>query len=46
MEDGVSIVPVAGTSIFYRFVGVGGGDSLAIDVDGNVYQAIIFHGRF
>jgi lactonase len=46
MEDGVSIVPVAGTSIPYRFVGVGGGDSLVIDVDGNVYQAIIFHGRF
>ena len=47
MEDGVSIVPVAGASIPYRFVGAPGGcDSMAIDVDGNVYQAIIFHGRF
>lgn len=47
LEDGVSIVPIAGASIPYRFVGAPGGcDSMAIDADGNVYQAVIFHGRF
>jgi lactonase len=47
LEDGVSIVPIAGASIPYRFVGAPGGcDSMAIDEDGNVYQAVIFHGRF
>jgi len=45
LEDGVSIVPIAGASIPYRFVGAGGGDSMAIDTSGNVYQAMIFQGR-
>jgi len=46
LEDGVSIVPVAGSGIPYRFVGSPGGcDSMALDSKGNVYQAIIFQGR-
>lgn len=46
LDDGVTIVPVAGASIPYRFVGAPGGcDGMAVDADGNVYQAIVFHGR-
>ncbi len=47
LKDGITINPVAGAGIPYRFTGGPGGcDSLALDVDGNVYQAIIFQGRF
>ena len=46
LEDGVTIVPVAGATIPYRFVGGPGGcDSMAVDTKGNVYQAMIFQGR-
>ncbi|MBW1999610.1 MAG: SMP-30/gluconolactonase/LRE family protein [Deltaproteobacteria bacterium] len=46
LEDGVTIVPIAGSGIPYRFVGAPGGcDSMALDSKGNVYQAIIFQGR-
>lgn len=46
LEDGISIVPVAGANVVYRFIGgPGGGDSMAIDEKGNVYQCVIFHGR-
>ncbi|MBW2066743.1 MAG: SMP-30/gluconolactonase/LRE family protein [Deltaproteobacteria bacterium] len=46
LEDGVTIVPIAGSGIPYRFVGGPGGcDSMALDSKGNVYQAMIFQGR-
>jgi lactonase len=46
LEDGVSINPIAGVTIPWRFSGgPGGSDSNRIDVDGNVYQCMIFQGR-
>lgn len=46
LEDGVTVNPIAGAGIPYRFTGGPGGcDSLAVDVHGNVYQALIFQGR-
>lgn len=46
LEDGIGINPVAGVTIPYRFTGGPGGcDSMAIDVEGNVYQCMIFQGR-
>lgn len=46
LEDGISINPVAGVTIPCRFTGGPGGcDSMAIDVEGNVYQCMIFQGR-
>ncbi|MBW1799862.1 MAG: SMP-30/gluconolactonase/LRE family protein [Deltaproteobacteria bacterium] len=46
LEDGITINPVAGALMPYRFTGSPGGcDSNAVDADGNVYQAIIFQGR-
>jgi len=46
LEDGITINPVAGATIPYRFTGAPGGpDSNAIDVEGNVYQCLIFQGR-
>ena len=46
LEDGIGINPVAGVTIPCRFSGGPGGcDSMAIDVDGNVYQCMIFQGR-
>lgn len=47
LEDGVTINPLAGAGIPYRFTGAPGGcDSLRVDEAGNVYQALIFQGRF
>lgn len=44
--DGVTPVPVAGVTIpFYSTGGPGGTDSNRLDVDGNLYQCIIFQGR-
>jgi lactonase len=46
LEDGITIVPIAGATSPYRFSGGPGGcDSMAVDVDGNVYQCMIFQGR-
>lgn len=46
LEDGVTVNPVAGAGIPYRFTGGPGGcDSMAIDSEGNVYQCLIFQGR-
>ena len=46
LGDGISINPVAGVTIPCRFSGgPGGSDSLRIDVEGNVYQCMIFQGR-
>jgi lactonase len=46
LEDGVKINPIAGVTIPCRFSGGPGGcDSLRIDVEGNVYQCMIFQGR-
>ena len=46
LDDGVTINPIAGAGIPYRFAGAPGGpDSLRVDQAGNVYQAIIFQGR-
>ena len=45
LDDG-SINPVAGVTIPCRYGGgPGGADSLRIDVEGNVYQCLIFQGR-
>ena len=47
LEDGITINPVAGALMPYRFTGGPGGcDSNAVDADGNLYQAISFQGRF
>ncbi len=47
LEDGVTINPVAGAGIPYRFTGGPGGcDSMAMDAAGNIYQAMIFQGRY
>jgi lactonase len=43
-DDGVTIRKTAGISVAYRFTG-GHCDSMAIDVDGNVYQAVNMQGR-
>ena len=46
LEDGITINPIAGVTIPYRFTGGPGGcDSLSIDEEGNVYQCMIFQGR-
>lgn len=46
LDDGVTINPLAGAGIPYRFMGAPGGcDSNAIDEAGHLYQAIIFQGR-
>lgn len=46
LEDGVTINPIAGATIPYRFTGGPGGcDSMALDQEGNIYQAMIFQGR-
>ena len=46
MDDGVTINPVAGAGIPYRFMGSPGGcDSNAMDEAGHLYQALIFQGR-
>lgn len=46
LADGISINPIAGVTIPCRFSGgPGGSDSLKIDVEGNVYQCMIFQGR-
>ena len=46
LADGISINPIAGVTIPCRFTGgPGGSDSLRIDVEGNVYQCLIFQGR-
>ena len=46
LEDGVTINPIAGATIPYRFAGGPGGcDSMRVDVEGNVYQCMIFQGR-
>jgi lactonase len=48
-EDGISLDPIEGTHIPYRFMGAapegGGCDSNAVDEEGNLYQCIIFQGR-
>ncbi len=46
MEDGINISPIAGVTIPYRFTGSPGGpDSIAVDMEGNVYQCLIHQGR-
>jgi lactonase len=46
LEDGVTINPIAGATIPYRFTGGPGGcDSMRVDVEGNIYQCMIFQGR-
>jgi len=46
LSDGISIDPIAGVVIPSHFSGGPGGcDSLKIDVEGNVYQCMIFQGR-
>ena len=38
LEDGITINPVAGANVPYHFIGgPGGGDSMAVDEEGNVY---------
>lgn len=46
LEDGITINPIAGATVPYRFTGGPGGcDSMRVDVEGNVYQCLIFQGR-
>jgi len=46
LEDGITLNPIAGVTIPYRFIGTPGGcDSSAIDSAGNVYQCLVFQGR-
>ncbi len=46
LEDGISLHPIEGIRIPYRFTGCPGGpDSNKVDVKGNVYQCINSHGR-
>jgi lactonase len=46
MEDGVTVNPIAGATIPYRFTGGPGGcDSMRVDSAGNVYQCLVFQGR-
>jgi lactonase len=46
LDDGVTVNPMAGAGIPYRFMGAPGGcDSMCVDEAGNVYQALIFQGR-
>jgi lactonase len=46
LDDGVTVNPIAGAGIPYRFAGAPGGpDSMRVDEAGNVYQALIFQGR-
>jgi lactonase len=46
LEDGVTINPIAGATVPYRFTGGPGGcDSMTVDIEGNVYQCLIFQGR-
>jgi lactonase len=46
LDDGVTVNPMAGSGIPYRFAGGPGGcDSMCVDEAGNVYQALIFQGR-
>jgi lactonase len=46
LKDGITINPIAGAGIPYRFTGGPGGcDSMAIDEAGHIYQALIFQGR-
>lgn len=46
LEDGITIKPMAGATVPYRFTGgPGGPDSMAVDIQGNVYQCLIFQGR-
>jgi len=46
LEDGVTVNPIAGATIPYRFSGGPGGcDSMRVDAEGNVYQCMVFQGR-
>jgi lactonase len=46
LEDGITINPIAGATVPYRFTGGPGGcDSMRVDSEGNVYQCMIFQGR-
>ena len=46
LDDGVTVNPMAGAGIPYRFMGAPGGcDSMCLDEAGNVYQALVFQGR-
>lgn len=45
-KDGISLDPFEGTHVPYRFMGAPGGcDSSAVDINGNLYQCMIFQGR-
>jgi len=46
LDDGITINPIAGATTPYHYTGGPGGcDSLSVDMDGNVYQCLIFQGR-
>lgn len=45
LEDGITLRPTVGATHPYYFTGHPGPDSLAIDQNGNIYQAMVFQGR-
>jgi len=46
LKDGISLHPIDGIKVAYRFTGAPGGpDSNKVDVKGNVYQCIMHQGR-
>lgn len=45
LEDGITLSPTVGATHPYYFTGHPGPDSLAIDQNGNIYQAMVFQGR-
>jgi lactonase len=45
LEDGVTLAPIVGANHPYHFTGHAGPDSITIDQNGNIYQAMIPQGR-
>jgi lactonase len=46
LEDGVTISPIAGAVyVYYATGGIGGVDSNKVDLEGNLYQCLMFQGR-
>ena len=45
LEDGITLAPPVGAHQPYHFTGLPGPDSITVDQNGNVYQAMVFQGR-
>jgi lactonase len=45
LEDGITLNPTVGANHPYHFTGHPGPDSISMDKDGNIYQAMVFQGR-